>query len=318
MRTSLAYAISVGLHGVVFGALAYAATAYPEFLTIQFAVREGDANGAMSQPRWARRIEATFDTQIAQPSATVVMTEPAPVISPPKPESLLPMPDSSVVLPAPRELPTVANLDDAPVSPNSSSATVMQRTGRGPGSQLAATSAEIPRELRSDAVAVKSPPTVAETQLESTPSALAEIPESIPDRVTAPTTTASQPGLSVTAAAVSVQPLEPGNDDFDAIAANSPQGARVSQLPSRLPRNREPVYPEELRRDGIGGTVLLRVTIAADGTAEEVTLAKSSGYRALDESALTAIRTWRFEPARRNKVAVKYTVKLPVTFSVKR
>lgn len=318
MRTSLAYAISVGLHGVIFGALGYAATVYPEFVTIQFAVREGDANGVMSQPRWARRIEATFDTMVAQTATPLAVNVPEPVTSPPRPESLLPMPDSSVTLPPPRELPTVANLDDAPVSSNGPSPSIVQRTGRGPGSTVAATSIEIPRESRPNTVAMIARPTVAETQLESTSTAPTETPETIPDRVTSPTGPSVQPGLASRAASVSVPPLEPGNDDFDALAANSPQGARVSQLPSRLPRNREPIYPEELRRDGIGGTVLLRVTIAADGTVEEVTLAKSSGYRALDESALTAIRTWRFEPARRNKVAVKYTVKLPVTFSVTR
>lgn len=38
MRTSLAYAVSMGLHGAIFGVLTYAAT-LPEFLTVGFAVR---------------------------------------------------------------------------------------------------------------------------------------------------------------------------------------------------------------------------------------------------------------------------------------
>lgn len=143
---------------------------------------------------------------------------------------------------------------------------------------------------------------------------MAEAPTTIPEQVAL---VDGMRGLTTSAAAVTVQPLESGEDDIDAIGANSPQGARVSQLPSRLPRNREPVYPEELRRQQIGGTVLLRVTISAEGAAEAVTLAKTSGYKALDDSALEAVRTWRFEPARLNKVAVRYTVKLPITFSVR-
>lgn len=318
MRTSLAYALSVGLHGAVFGALAYAATAYPELMTIQFAVREGDANGAMSQPRWARRIEATFDTQLAQSAPALAITTPAPVTSPPVPSSQAPLPESSVALPPPQELPTVANRDHAPIAPGPISRSVIQRTARGPGPAPEVNGLELPRETGAITTSTNAPVAVAETRLESPAADLTEMTDVLPERTAASASAETASGLVTRAATVSVQPLEPGNDDFDAIAANSPQGARVSQLPSRLPRNREPVYPEELRRQGVGGTVLLRVTIAADGTAQDVTLAKTSGYPALDESALTAVRTWRFEPARRNNIAVNYTVKLPITFSVRR
>lgn len=318
MRTSLAYAFSVGLHGAVFGALAYAATAYPELMTIQFAVREGDANGAMSQPRWARRIEATFDTQLAQSSPALVVTTPAPVMSPTTPPAQPPLPESSIVLPPPQDLPTVANRDDAPIAPGPITRSAMQRTGRGPEPFSTVNTLELPRETGRVTTATNAPVAVAEARLESPVADVPEMTEVLPERTVATPSGEAQAGLVTRAATVSVQPLEPGNDDFDAIAANSPQGARVSQLPSRLPRNREPAYPEELRRQGIGGTVLLRVTITAEGTAQDVTLAKSSGYPALDESALTAVRAWRFEPARRNNVAVKYTVKLPITFSVRR
>ncbi len=299
MRTTLAYAVSVGLHGAVFGALAYAATAYPEFMTIQFAVRAGDANGAMSQPRWARHIDATFDTQLAvvPPSSAATVSIPAPVI------------------PTPPEAPTPANLDAVPPSPNAIAKVAVPRTARGSRPQSQADDAELPRMDRSTAGAKLPMAPIAEAPLETTATTLNDIPETVPERVAM---AIGPQSLVASAAAVTVQPLEPGNDDFDAIAANSPQGARVSQLPSRLPRNREPLYPEELRRRQIGGTVLLRVTITAEGMTEEVTLAKTSGYPALDESALTAVRTWRFEPARWNNVPVKYTVKLPVTFAVKR
>lgn len=318
MRTSLAYAFSVGLHGAVFGALAYAATAYPELMTIQFAVREGDANGAMSQPRWARRIEATFDTQLAQPFPALAMTTPVPVTSPPTPPSTLPLPDSPVDLPPPQDPPTVANRDDALIAPGPIARSVIQRTGRGPEPASEIDPSDMPRATGPDRVPISAPLTVAEAQLESISMELTEVTDVVPARVAAAPSGETRAGLVAQAATVSVQPLEPGNDDFDAIAANSPQGARVSQLPSRLPRNREPAYPEDLRRQGIGGTVLLRVTITADGAAQDVTLAKTSGYPALDESALTAVRAWRFEPARRNNVAVQYTVKLPITFSVRR
>ncbi len=304
MRTSLAYAVSMGLHGLIFGVLTYAAS-MPEFLTVGFAVRAGDANGAVSQERHARHIEASFDTQVAAtPSPpTVVAT---PVTTPPQP---------SVPQAPPTEPATAANLDHQPIAPVNAMKTPVSRMTRGVGGATRVASTAPPRAepVPSDPMTNTAAVIVAPLETEST--ALAEAPPAIPEQIAL---VDGVRGLTTTAAAVTVQPLESGEDEVDAIGANSPQGARVSQLPSRLPRNREPVYPEEMRRQQIGGTVLLRVTISADGAAEDVTLAKTSGYKALDESALEAVRTWRFEPARRNKIAVRYTVKLPITFSVRR
>lgn len=303
MRTSLAYAVSMGLHGLIFGVLTYAAT-MPEFLTVGFAVRTGDANGAVSQERHARHIQASFDTQLAATSspATVAVT---PVMTPPEP----PPPAAP-----PSEPATAANLDRQPIAPVPAMKAPPSRMTRGVGGSTPVALSEIPRIEPAAAVPITNSPPVMETPLETSSSALDEIPATVPERVAM---VEGIRGVTATAAAVTVQPLESGEDHIDAIGANSPQGARVSQLPSRLPRNREPVYPEELRRQQVGGTVLLRVTISADGHAEQVTLAKTSGYKALDDSALEAVQTWRFEPARLNKVAVRYTVKLPITFSVR-
>src|SRR5688572_21099975 len=105
MRTSLAYAVSVGLHGVAFGALAYAA-AHPDVLTVGFAVRAGDANGAMSQGRRARHIEARFDTAMAEkPAAPVIVPSTDPEPKPTSPSR-------------PAEPATAANLDTQPTKPS--------------------------------------------------------------------------------------------------------------------------------------------------------------------------------------------------------
>ncbi|MDP1798872.1 MAG: energy transducer TonB [Planctomycetaceae bacterium] len=305
MRTSLAYAVSVGLHGVAFGALAYAAV-HSEVLTVGFAVRAGDANGAMSQARRARHIEASFDSVIAEkPAAPVIVpsTDPEPISTP------MPTPPSRTAEP-----PTAANLDTHPTTPSSLLRHMAQRTRRGMGQLASSEPVDAPNSDPAQTLPMTAPSPLAVAALDSTADPSSELPEAVPNRVAV---VADHRALATMAAAVTVQPLEPGNDDFDAINANTPQGARVSQMPSRLPRNREPVYPEDLRRQQIGGTVLLRVTIGADGSAEEVTLAKTSGYTAFDDSALQAVRAWRFDPARRNNIAVRYTVKLPITFSVR-
>src|SRR5439155_754882 len=64
-----------------------------------------------------------------------------------------------------------------------------------------------------------------------------------------------------------------------------------------------PPYPLVARRLGMEGVVLLEVVVAPDGHAAEVRVARSSGYPALDESALTTVRErWRFIPAHRDGV----------------
>jgi protein TonB len=79
----------------------------------------------------------------------------------------------------------------------------------------------------------------------------------------------------------------------------------------------KPRYPESARRRGIEGTVLLKMRITAQGRVEDVQVVRSTGYPELDESAIAAVRRWRFEPARRNGAPVaEEAVLLPVVFQL--
>ena len=79
---------------------------------------------------------------------------------------------------------------------------------------------------------------------------------------------------------------------------------------------RPPVYPPRCLRMGIEGRVRVRVLVGENGKVQEVTLDRSSGESALDESALEAVRSWRFEPARRNGVPVRAWAIVPVEFKL--
>ncbi len=81
--------------------------------------------------------------------------------------------------------------------------------------------------------------------------------------------------------------------------------------------NPPPVYPRVARRRNFQGTVLLDVRVTADGTAAEVKLVQSSGHHVLDQSALTAVQGWRFEPARRGTHPVETWVQVPVRFELR-
>lgn len=81
-------------------------------------------------------------------------------------------------------------------------------------------------------------------------------------------------------------------------------------------KNPGPVYPNMSRRLREIGTVQLRVRVSADGQPLEITLANSSGYPRLDDSAKEAVKKWRFQPAMRGDTAVEAWVLVPVEFSL--
>ncbi|MBI2509585.1 MAG: energy transducer TonB, partial [Betaproteobacteria bacterium] len=79
-------------------------------------------------------------------------------------------------------------------------------------------------------------------------------------------------------------------------------------------RNPPPRYPLAARRAGEQGTVTLRVLITREGLPARVELEKSSGSGHLDAAALEAVRSWRFEPARRGAEPVESWHLVPIVF----
>lgn len=80
--------------------------------------------------------------------------------------------------------------------------------------------------------------------------------------------------------------------------------------------NPRPAYPLAARRRGDQGTVYVRVLVTADGLAGNVALEKSSGHPSLDEAALSAVKSWRFVPARQGGQAVESPYVVPVVFKL--
>jgi protein TonB len=81
-------------------------------------------------------------------------------------------------------------------------------------------------------------------------------------------------------------------------------------------QNPPPAYPTLSRRRGEKGTVLLRVYVSAQGTAEQVQVRTSSGHELLDQAALDAVRRWRFVPARQGDQPVAASVLVPIVFTL--
>jgi protein TonB len=80
--------------------------------------------------------------------------------------------------------------------------------------------------------------------------------------------------------------------------------------------NAKPRYPLIARRNGVEGTVLVKVLVSKEGRAAKVELERSSGSGALDTAALDAVKSWRFTPARRGQENVDMPYVVPVVFKL--
>ena len=79
----------------------------------------------------------------------------------------------------------------------------------------------------------------------------------------------------------------------------------------------EPVYPIHEIRMQHTGTVVLSVQVLANGRVGEVRLEKSSGYPALDQSAMREARRWRLIPGTRDGVTAVMWKQIPITFRLR-
>ena len=96
----------------------------------------------------------------------------------------------------------------------------------------------------------------------------------------------------------------------------SKQAAGLTQAPVGL-YNPPPAYPARARRQGVQGTVLLRLLITSGGRVDKVDVVTSSGHRELDDAAIDAVGLWRFRPALEGGVATDQWVDVPVVFRLR-
>lgn len=81
--------------------------------------------------------------------------------------------------------------------------------------------------------------------------------------------------------------------------------ALATELAVACPNRPPPTYPAISRRLNEEGVVLLQVELDETGQVAAARLYKSSGFPRLDEAALSAVKTWRCNPAQRNGLPVK-------------
>jgi periplasmic protein TonB len=76
-------------------------------------------------------------------------------------------------------------------------------------------------------------------------------------------------------------------------------------------------YPRIAKKRGYQGKVVLSVVVSKTGTAQKVSISKSSGHKMLDKAASKAVSQWQFYPGTRDGKFVEMSVEVPIRFDLK-
>ena len=140
----------------------------------------------------------------------------------------------------------------------------------------------------------------------------AQIPTASVPTARAPTARASEPAepTPVPARDSGVSAAEERPTASVEASADNPE---ETEIPPRILRIVKPVYPEVALRARIRGLVVLRVLVSENGSPEQIQVVKGAAG-GLTEAAVSAVRRWTFEPARRNGQPVRAWTTVPIPF----
>ena len=78
----------------------------------------------------------------------------------------------------------------------------------------------------------------------------------------------------------------------------------------------DPVYPANLKQQGISGTVMLRAVISTTGETLNPVVLNTTVNPGLAQAALDAVRQWRYQPTLLNGQPVEIVTNIEVTFEL--
>jgi len=84
--------------------------------------------------------------------------------------------------------------------------------------------------------------------------------------------------------------------------------------PARLIKRIDPIYPLEARQRVVQGAVVMKATIAVDGSLKNIKI--TNGDPMLRNAAMDAVTQWRYEPARVEGVARAVDTTISLNFSM--
>jgi protein TonB len=147
-------------------------------------------------------------------------------------------------------------------------------------------------------------------------------PQPSPSKVSTPTEVAQATPVAPVSAPTAPTPPAPTRVEAPPVppspapVVTAPSKTDVSIPASYSASNQKPIYPNMSKRLGEQGTVVLRVLVKADGSAGEVEVKSSSNYPRLDQAAIDAVKTWRFNPAKIDGKATDEWYQVPIPFKL--
>ena len=114
--------------------------------------------------------------------------------------------------------------------------------------------------------------------------------------------------------------IEPGTSDGAGSATGiAPEATAPAPIQLEYRHAPAPAYPRRALQQRLAGTVLLRVLVGTDGYPLEVTVARSSGHRELDDAArVQVLKRWSFRPASGNGQPAQAIGLVPIEFALTR
>ena len=85
---------------------------------------------------------------------------------------------------------------------------------------------------------------------------------------------------------------------------------------AKLVHQERPEYPQDAKAQGIQGTVILHAIIAKDGSVQDLYL--DEGQCLLTQSAMKAVRQWRYGPTTLNGKPVEVDTTIQVVYKLGR
>lgn len=99
-----------------------------------------------------------------------------------------------------------------------------------------------------------------------------------------------------------------------ALTALKTRSSEDAEPSAQAIQNKPPSYPDESKRKGEQGRVVVNVMIDVHGRASNAAVHESSGYPLLDQAAIEAVQNWSFVPRRRNGVPEAMEHRVPINF----
>jgi len=98
-------------------------------------------------------------------------------------------------------------------------------------------------------------------------------------------------------------------------AFNCAQPPERNVTPPRATYSPPPEFSEQARKQKITGTVVLSLTVGADGIPRDIKVEKGIGY-GLDDKAVEAVSRWKFDPALKDGQPIEKQIKVEVSFNL--